>query len=132
MQAMDLATITTRADAERAMTDAAPDAGVRAFLLQNLHRDGSSWRWQANLEVLGRDLDALSGWPSRLSDAAPYEGPVLWLAGETSGYIKDDAVPVMRRLFPRVRKIVIKGAGHWVHSEQPATFVEVLRAFVAS
>ena len=29
---------------------------MRAFLLQNLRRDGDRWRWQANLEVLGAEL----------------------------------------------------------------------------
>ena len=36
----------------------------------------------------------------------------------------------MRELFPRVRKVTIKGAGHWVHSEQQAVFIEVLRRFL--
>jgi pimeloyl-ACP methyl ester carboxylesterase len=26
--------------------------------------------------------------------------------------------------------VTIKGAGHWVHSEQPEVFLEVLRRFV--
>jgi pimeloyl-ACP methyl ester carboxylesterase len=130
MQAMDLDAIKTRDDAERAMTEAAPDPGVRAFLLQNLRREGAGWRWQANLDVIGRDLGRLSGWPAELGEAAPYGGPVLWMAGETSNYITDDSATTMRELFPRVRKIVIKGAGHWVHSDQPAIFVDVLRAFL--
>lgn len=132
MQGMDLATIKTREDADRALTDAAPDPGVRAFLLQNLRREGSGWRWQANLEGLGDGLAALSGWPSELSEATPYERSVLWVAGAESTYITEDAVPAMRTLFPRMRKVVIKGAGHWVHSEQPDTFLAVLRAFLAA
>ena len=32
--------------------------------------------------------------------------------------------------FPRNRRVTIKGAGHWVHSEQPAVFTEVLRRFL--
>jgi pimeloyl-ACP methyl ester carboxylesterase len=27
--------------------------------------------------------------------------------------------------------VLVKGAGHWVHSEQPAVFLEVLRRFLA-
>lgn len=130
MQSMDLATIKTRDDAEAAMSEAAPDPGVRAFLLQNLRREGTGWRWQANLEVISRDLDRLSDWPIDLAEAAPYDGPVLWVAGQTSHYITDAAAPIMRRSFPRVQKVTIKGAGHWVHSEQPETFLSVLRAFL--
>ncbi|HWU31714.1 MAG TPA: alpha/beta fold hydrolase, partial [Marmoricola sp.] len=123
--------IKTREDAEAAMADAAPDPSVRAFLLQNLRREGSGWRWQANLDVIGRDLDALSGWPPDLAEAAPYPGPVLWMAGATSNYISEESSPPMRRFFPRVQKITIKGAGHWVHSDQPGIFLDVLSAFLA-
>ncbi|MGN6724233.1 MAG: alpha/beta fold hydrolase [Marmoricola sp.] len=130
MRSMDLDAIKTRDDAELAMTEAAPDPGVRAFLLQNLRREGTGWRWQANLDVIGRDLARLSDWPAEFVEAAPYEGPVLWMAGETSSYITDEAIPAMRRSFPRVRKVTIRGAGHWVHSDQPAIFLEVLRAFL--
>jgi pimeloyl-ACP methyl ester carboxylesterase len=131
MKSMDLGTIRTRDDAEVALSVAAPDPGVRAFLLQNLRREGSGWRWQANLDVIGRDLNRLSDWPPELAEATPYQGPVLWVAGETSRYITDDAVPTMRRSFPRVKKVTIKGAGHWVHSDQPQIFLDVLRVFLA-
>src|SRR6185437_1322525 len=53
MQSMDLGTIKTREDADAVMTEVAPDPGVRSFLLQNLRREGSGWRWQANLDVIG-------------------------------------------------------------------------------
>jgi pimeloyl-ACP methyl ester carboxylesterase len=133
MQGMDLAAITTRAEADAALVDAVPNTTVRSFLLQNLRRDGDGWRWQANLEVLGRDLAELGGWPEDdLAGTSPYEGPVLWVAGETSPYVSDEFAPAMERYFPRVRRVTVKGAGHWVHSEQPEIFLEVLRRFVAA
>ena len=74
MRGMDLPAITTRAEADAALAAAVPNATVRAFLLQNLRRDGDGWRWQANLDVLGRDLPVLGGWPAeRLADSPPYE-----------------------------------------------------------
>jgi pimeloyl-ACP methyl ester carboxylesterase len=36
----------------------------------------------------------------------------------------------MRELFPRVRSLTIKGAGHWVHADQPQVFATVLRRFL--
>ena len=36
----------------------------------------------------------------------------------------------MDRWFPRNRRVTIKGAGHWVHSEQPEIFVAVLNRFL--
>ena len=131
MQELDLGRLERRADADEALADAVPSTTVRSFLLQNLRRDGDGWAWQLNLDVLGRDLEDLGDWPEdRLDDAASYDGPVLWVAGETSRYVKDEYAAAMDRLFPRNRRVTIKGAGHWVHSERPDVFTEVLRRFV--
>ncbi|WGL51222.1 alpha/beta fold hydrolase [Nocardioides sp. BP30] len=133
LQGLDLAAIKDREDAEAALTAAVPTPSVRSFLLQNLRRDGDSWRWQPNLAVLGRDIEQLSGWPEEVADAlAPYAGPVLWIAGAESGYVKPEYDAAMTRLFPRKRLLTIKGAGHWVHSEKPEIFTEVLRRFLDS
>lgn len=131
MRAMDLAAISTRAEADAALVDAAPDEGVRSFLLQNLRRDGDSWRWQMNLPVLGDNLDALRGWPGEAVAGRTYDGPVLWLSGEDSGYVREEFEETMRGYFPRVRLVTVKGAGHWVHSERPEVTVEALRALLA-
>jgi pimeloyl-ACP methyl ester carboxylesterase len=131
MQRMDLDAMASRAEAEESLAPAVRSPTVRSFLLQNLRREGDGWRWQPNLDVLGRDLEDVAGWPDEaLADVAPYDGPVLWIAGADSPYVTDEYAPAMERLFPRVRRVTIKGAGHWVHSEQPDVFVEVLRRFV--
>jgi pimeloyl-ACP methyl ester carboxylesterase len=56
---------------------------------------------------------------------------VLWIGGANSAYVADEHAPAMERLFPRVRRVTIKGAGHWVHSERPDVFIEVLKRFVS-
>jgi pimeloyl-ACP methyl ester carboxylesterase len=131
MRGLDLGSLRQRSDADAALAAAVPDATVRAFLLQNLHRDGDGWRWRANLEVLGAALPTIGGWPeSRLADLPPYRGAVLWVAGARSGYVTPEYAGAMDRWFPGNRRVTIKGAGHWVHSEQPEVFLEVLRRFV--
>jgi pimeloyl-ACP methyl ester carboxylesterase len=132
MQAVDLGTLERRSDADAALVEAVPDATIRSFLLQNLRRDGDGWAWQPNLAVLGRDIDELGGWPEEeLAATSPYDGKTLWVAGQDSGYVREEFVAAMDRYFPRNRRVTIKGAGHWVHSEQPAVFTEVLRRFLA-
>jgi pimeloyl-ACP methyl ester carboxylesterase len=61
---------------------------------------------------------------------APYGGPVLWVRGDGSDHVGDEHAEAMAALFPRVRKVTVKGSGHWVHSEQPAAFTSVMRAFL--
>jgi pimeloyl-ACP methyl ester carboxylesterase len=131
MRQLDLASLGQRSDAEAALASAVPNDTVRSFLLQNLRREGDSWRWQVNLDVLGAEIDEVGGWPEeRLDDLPPYEGPVLWIGGARSDYVRDEYAPAMDRWFPRNRRVTVKNAGHWVHSEQPAVFLEVLRQFL--
>jgi pimeloyl-ACP methyl ester carboxylesterase len=131
MLAIDLATLADRAQADQALQDAVPDAVVRGFLLQNLRREGDTWRWQPNLELLRDEIDEVGGWPApSLDGASSYDGPVLWMGGSESRYVLDDYAAAMERYFPRVRRVTVKGAGHWVHSEKPRVFLEVLRRFV--
>ena len=130
MQQMDLSALTQRSDADDALAEAVPHPTVRSFLLQNLRREGDTWRWQMNLDVLGADLAEVSGWPEeQLAGSAPYAGPVLWIAGARSGYVRDEYAETMDRWFPHNRRVTIKNAGHWVHSEQPEVFVQVLAQF---
>jgi len=131
MRAIDLATLERRSQAEEALVDAVPDPTVRGFLLQSLRREGDDWRWSLNLELLGRDLDSITDWPEEaLAGIAAYDGPVLWVGGAQSPYLAPEHMAAMDRWFPRNRKVIVKGAGHWVHSEQPEVFLEVLRRFV--
>jgi pimeloyl-ACP methyl ester carboxylesterase len=77
--------------------------------------------------VLRRDLDELRGWPE--TDAV-YDGPVLWIAGADSDYVRDDYREAMEARFPRVRRVTVKDAGHWVHSAQPAVVAGLLEHFL--
>jgi pimeloyl-ACP methyl ester carboxylesterase len=132
MRGLDLESLASRGDADAALAPEVPDPTVRAFLLQNLRRDGDGWRWQANLDVLGADLATISGWPGeRLAGVAPYPGPVLWVAGARSDYVTSAGAEAMDRWFPTNRLVRVKEAGHWVHSEQPEVFLEIVRRFVS-
>jgi esterase len=134
MRQVDLDALTDRATADRVVAVQVPDPTIRGFLLQNLRRDGSGeqarWRWQMNLALLGDRLPEIADWPEAGYDA--YDGPVLWLAGVDSAYVQPAYAPAMRALFPRVRLVRVKNAGHWVHADQPAVFVSALRGFLSS
>ena len=129
---IDLDTLERRSEADAALVEAVPDPTVRGFLLQSLRREGDGWRWHLNLELLGRDLDAITDWPeAALAGTAPYDGPVLWVGGADSRVRPRRATSTaMDHWFPRNRRVTVKGAGHWVHSEQPEVFIEVLRRFL--
>ena len=130
MRQLDLGSLERRDQAEAALAEAVPNPTVRGFLLQNLRRTHDGWHWQVNLDLLGEQMDQLVGWPDEELGDATYDGPVLWVGGARSDYISDAYAAEMDRRFPRNRRVLVKGAGHWVHSEQPEVFLEVLRRFL--
>ncbi|GAA2021239.1 alpha/beta fold hydrolase [Terrabacter terrae] len=135
MQALPLEELRSRGDAEARFSE--PDPGVKAFLLQNLRRDGRVWRWQVNLDLVARDAargagSRIADWPEALDELPAYDGPVLWIAGGDSRYVKREDGERMRRHFPRTRLFTIKGAGHWVHTDAPVIIVTALRRFLHS
>jgi len=124
---VDLGALERRGDADDQLREKIPDERVRGFLLQNLRHTSEGWRWQANLDLLRSELSTIGGFPEI---DATFDHPTLWMAGERSGYVGEEHEEQMRRLFPRTTTVTVKGAGHWVHSEQPEAFVSALRVFL--
>lgn len=127
---LDLTDINSRRDAHAKLKTDIDNTGVRGFLLQNLVRDeDGGFAWQPNLQMLYDSLPTIVGFPE--VDETFEDHPVLWIKGENSDYINDEATDEMRKLFPMTRKITIRDASHWVHSEQPKIFTETLDYYIA-
>ncbi len=124
---LDLAACTSRQDADRALASEIPDADVRAFLLQNLHRTKAGFHWQPNLDLIAAALPAISGFGVR--ERGPVDLPVLWVRGGESSYVRDEHVSVMHALFPDTTLVTIDGAGHWVNADAPEAVIEAIHAF---
>ncbi|PIF03001.1 MAG: alpha/beta hydrolase [Propionibacterium sp.] len=127
--ALDLEKLTSRKEADQKLSTAIPNPIVRSFFLQNLHREKNNnrkWGWRLNIEMLSKSLELVGGWPEV---TGTYTGPVLWLAGANSDYVKPEHMAAMRSLFPRTTLVKIKDAGHWLHSEQPEAFVTSLKTY---
>lgn len=133
MVSLDLTDLPDRRTAEERMREQVPDPTVRQFLLQNLHRvqhrhGAPQWFWQPNLRLICDNLDVLAGWEE--PDGPPFEKPVFWIGGDRADYVLPDYNDAMRTLFPRARLMMLKGVGHWVHSEAPQIFIPALRRFL--
>jgi len=130
MQAVDLSAVERRADAEVQLEGAVGDAAIRSFLLQNLVKTDSGCVWRVNLEALGANMPELLGFP-RTAAGVTYRGSALFLAGGRSPYVAAEHRPLIAQLFPAAEHAVIDGAGHWVHAERPAEFLEQARRFLS-
>jgi pimeloyl-ACP methyl ester carboxylesterase len=117
----------TRAEADAGLAETVPDAVMRAFLLQNL-QFGAVPKWRIGLEEIAAALPDIEGWATE--EGKSYPGPTLFIAGARSDYIRPEYRPAIRQKFPAARFVSLKGAGHWVHADNPTGFVAVLEAFL--
>ena len=129
MASLPLASRMTRAAADAALADAVPDAGMRAFLLQNLQL-GDAPAWRIGLAEIIAAFADIEAWD--VGDHARYTKPTLFIAGATSNYIEAAHRSVIRALFPNARFVTLKNAGHWLHAENPTGFAAVVEAFLTA
>jgi esterase len=128
LRGLDLEAYRTRAEIDAALRPEVPDDRVRNFLLKNLQRDGQGrYAWKVNLDALYRHYDRLN---AGLAADGTFDGPVLFVRGGASDYVADEDVEAMVRFFPRAEVVTIDGAGHWVHTERPQAFAEVVLGFL--
>jgi esterase len=125
---LPLAGMARRAEADEALAAHVTETGLRAFLLQNLKSDDGGLRWRINLEGLRRAMPALVDFP--LSNGEQFPGETLFLRGGDSSYLRDEHLPVIHRHFPKSRIETIAGAGHWLHADKPARFLQCAQAFL--
>jgi pimeloyl-ACP methyl ester carboxylesterase len=130
MRDADLSLVKRRGDVDPQLAAAVTDPAERAFLLQNLVLDEGHVHWRLNLPVLERTIDEISAFPDLAPDTR-FDGPTLFVVGARSRYMKAAYEPAVRRLFPRSSITVIENAGHWLHAEQPAAFLEAVLPFLA-
>ncbi len=131
MRGLDLTDIKRRSEVDQALAAAIPDAAERGFLLQNLVFEEDRAHWRLNLEAIERKMPDLAGFPA-VPDNAVYTGPALFVGGARSNYLLPEHEPVIRRLFPNARIAYIDDAGHWVHAEQPAAFLQLVEPFLTA
>lgn len=129
MAALELSHLTTRAEADAALSASVPDTALRAFFLQSLDFRHKPPRWRLNLDVLGAEMPKIVGWPGTVGR---FDGPTLFLSGERSSYVLPEHRKTIRALFPKARFARILDAGHWLHAEKPREFEATVRAFLSS
>ena len=60
-----------------------------------------------------------------------YDGPTLFIGGSESDYIPVHEHEEIKEIFPAAEFKYIDGAGHWVHSQKPVPFQEMIVKFLA-
>ncbi len=135
MMELDLSTARTREELDSALRPKIGSGRVRSFLLKNIRRDDhGNFVWRMNLPVLSNNLERIMEEGLDTEKIVALGGikgfPVLFIAGEQSNYIRPEDHILIRSLFPAAEIVVLPGAGHWLHAEQPALLVKNIRYFL--
>ena len=128
LSALDFNTISSRLQADEALSTFVTEKGVRQFLLKNLYwetKDRLGLR--ANISVLSQKAEAVG---EALPSSYLFHGPTLFLKGEKSDYITDEDSSLLKQHFPYTTLETIQNAGHWLHAENPVHFYEITRRFL--
>ena len=117
-----------RADLDAELAAFVPLQATRDFLLKNVVRDADGrFAWRVPLQHLIDNYRVVSDAPPL---AAPYSGPALFVAGETSPFRLRADEALIRGWFPAAQFVTVRGAGHLVHADQPDIFVDEVSAFL--
>ena len=128
LSALDFNTISSRLQADEALSTFVTEKGVRQFLLKNLcweTKDRLGLR--ANISVLSQKAEAVG---EALPSSYLFHGPTLFLKGEKSDYITDEDFSLLKQHFPYTTLETIQNAGHWLHAENPVQFYEITHRFL--
>jgi esterase len=127
MRGLELAIFKSREEVESALVSFIPDQSTRQFMLTNLVRADSGFKWRLNLRAIKENYDSLRLAPDAKSK---FMGRVLFLNGELSRYVIDDHHAQIHSYFPNAEFETIADAGHWLHSEQPLRFQKAVKNFL--
>jgi esterase len=131
LNAVNLAALHSRQEADDALAQTIPQVGVRQFLLKNLYRqEDNSFAWRQNLAALTAQMPAIG---AEITAEQPFLKPALFLRGGKSDYINtEDKLYGIPALFPNSQVETVVDAGHWLHAEKPEEVYQLVAAFAAS
>eukprot|EP00752_Nemacystus_decipiens_P005633 g5097.t1 len=151
---MPLDGVTSRRDADELLAKDIVDPALRAFAVTNLDKDPAAggWAWRIHIDAIQRSMGTLAQFDSgklhreeiqgRLvggsgdrvdgdrDELGSYKGDTLFIAGGTSRYIRSQHLKEIGKLFPKFVVSTIKGAGHWVHADNPTETLRLAKSFL--
>lgn len=124
---VNLPSISSRAEAKKALAVYVKEPGTQAFLLKSLYQDeNDQWQWRFNLPLIVRDYEVLSDWQH---NGLCYAGPTLFIKGADSDYIQAKHQAGILEQFPKASAKIVQ-AGHWLHAEKPQVLNALITKFL--
>lgn len=121
MQQLNLSKYNSIREIEEDLSKQLDTKKMRDFLLKNLYRTKEKkFAWRSNLDQLKENILRLNA-PKQPTKS--YEKPILCLRSETSGFVEQADVDLLKQFFLNITLKTIKNASHWIHVDQPEAFM---------
>lgn len=128
LQTIDLSIISDRKQADSLLALDVEEPAFRQFLLQNLIRDASGFKWRVNLDIIADAIPTIINFPDMKQKT--FAHPSLFIGGGNSDYIKESDKPTIRNYFPSALIQTIPETGHWLHAEKTDEVVSIIEQFL--
>uniref|UniRef100_A0A1B0FI27 sn-1-specific diacylglycerol lipase ABHD11 n=1 Tax=Glossina morsitans morsitans TaxID=37546 RepID=A0A1B0FI27_GLOMM len=100
------------------------------FVLLNLRKaDDGKYYWIHNVDALYNNMSAFTKYGEIIKGLPPFKGPVMFICGKNSPYVNPNHWPQIQNIFPN-SEIHWLDAGHLVHFQQAAKFIELTVGFL--
>jgi esterase len=127
LTAIPLATLASRNEADKILSESVPEVDVRQFLLKNLSRNSESkFEWKINLTALGNHIEEIG---AGMQYDGEFNKQTLFIKGAKSNYYKLGDEELMVKYFPKA-KVETLDTGHWVQAEKPQEFTQTVLNFL--
>jgi len=130
MLSVDFSSVHKRSDVEKQLLKTINSPKLCQFLLKNVYwRNKGRLDWRLNLAALNENLPLIY---EGAEGDKQFPGPALFIRGELSDYILDEDLDEIYKKFPRAELSTVPNATHWVHSDAPEEFLEIVLRFILS
>ncbi|HPE33664.1 MAG TPA: alpha/beta fold hydrolase [Bacteroidales bacterium] len=128
MLGVDFNKAASRQEIEEQLKPHIKEDRIRLFAMKNLYRrQRGQFAWRLNLEAINLNMDEIF---EGIHSDKTFEKPTLFIRGGKSDYVKYEDYDQIYRNFPKAVIKTIENAGHWIHSDEPDTFRNMVREFL--
>ncbi|MBN8576069.1 MAG: alpha/beta fold hydrolase [Cyclobacteriaceae bacterium] len=127
LHAIDLATLSSRSQADALLSNHVSEPDVRQFLLKNLYRTTEGrFAWRVNLAAIDAHIEEIG---AGMVFKGTYSGPALFVKGARSNYYAPGDEQLINAIFTNAQLVTLN-TGHWVQAENPEAFSQTVLQFL--
>ncbi len=125
---LDLSSFASFGEIDAALAPQIHAPGIRQFLVKNVarHADGSFY-WRVDLDAMITNYHELR---KAIAVTGIFSKPACFIRGGRSNYVKNEDVPLIKKVFPQAQIVTIPDAGHWVHADATEEFLTIVTGFL--